>query len=65
MLLLRRLCKQDPDKQADEVSKWALVFVYMGLGVLVSVWMEIGFWMLAAENQVCHFLDFLQLFVVC
>lgn len=29
----------------------AAIFVYLGIGSLVCSWMEIGFWMISAENQ--------------
>lgn len=36
----------------DAIVKLALYFVYLGIGVFVTSWMELSFWMIAAESQV-------------
>ncbi|EGC38102.1 ABC transporter B family protein [Dictyostelium purpureum] len=35
----------------DEVTKNALLFIYIGIGVFVCSYMEVTFWMLAGERQ--------------
>eukprot|EP00250_Pteridium_aquilinum_P012696 c20881_g3_i1 orf=183-830(+) len=41
----------DPDAMAKEVAKYALYFLYLGLAVLVSAWLEVSCWMLTGERQ--------------
>ncbi|KAK4752848.1 hypothetical protein SAY87_021646 [Trapa incisa] len=43
----------DLKKMTDEVSKYALYFVYLGLIVCVSSYAEIACWMYTGERQAC------------
>eukprot|EP01018_Ginkgo_biloba_P019291 Gb_18150 [translate_table: standard] len=41
----------DPDKMASEVAKHALQFVYLGLVIMASGWIEVSCWMQTGERQ--------------
>lgn len=44
--------QRNPAKMVDEVSKYALNFLYLGLVILGSSWAEIACWMHTGERQV-------------
>ncbi|MCO5555524.1 hypothetical protein L7F22_009069 [Adiantum nelumboides] len=41
----------DSENMAKEVAKYALYFLYLGLAVMVSAWLEVSCWMLTGERQ--------------
>ncbi|KAG9442708.1 hypothetical protein H6P81_018562 [Aristolochia fimbriata] len=42
---------QDPEKMGDEITKYALEIVYLGIINLVAAWIEVAFWMQTGERQ--------------
>ncbi|KAG9442670.1 hypothetical protein H6P81_018524 [Aristolochia fimbriata] len=42
---------QDPQKMGGDISKKALIFVYLGIVSFVASWIEVAFWMQTGERQ--------------